>query len=524
MRYLRESWLRQSKLGVSPEGLLCFLPRPRRTPAGPDLSSTIPDELLSLILGYLPPTSSRDPRYEDDSTDPLAILLVCRRWHRCYTPVLYRELYLGKIHRPKKLLQTLELRPAFRRYIKALGISISRRTNMDALTAIIRHAILIRKISLNANPGEELRSLLDTIARLEYLDSLSLLCGPSMCTVVHHLRRPSLRHLELSWYGWGIGDQSRSRKLLINDIVFTIRQARILLPPADHYTGGLTSLTIFNPAVPPTVTESIMCWPTALVRFTAVCLSHALRIYHHTPASMETILGRQRESLKEISLGIMPFQGNQGESRMIDFSSFCTLETLSMSCHNFFSSEPEATTLQKLSAPLLHHLCVSFATEGQDRPHFSTFGADKATWFQKFASEAKSANTALKTIFIAFEPDDCIDDIDENCRWPWAYLDEAAQALSKSGITMTYSRPCWTLEQWEEEKVQAKMRIAHDLGEHQPQNKEHVQRSSVSGVVCRECQDELEEESESGSELDDGLESHDDCGSEECCDHAARLG
>ncbi|MCJ1437599.1 hypothetical protein MMC27_006986 [Xylographa pallens] len=523
MRYLRESWLRQSKLGISPDGLLCFLPQPRRTPAGPDLSSTIPDELLSLILGYLPPTSSRNPYCDEDPTDPLALLLVCRRWHRCYTPVLYRELYIRKIHRPKKLLQTLELRPTFSSYIKALDINIrSRRMNIDVLASIVRHSFLIRKLSLSTDPGEELRPLLEAIARLEYLDSLCFLCSPSMCTIVHQLERPSLRHLELSWYGWGIGDDEIGASKPPNDIMFTIHQAKRLLPLTYHYTGALTSLTIYNPAVPPKVTESIMCWPTALVSFTAACLYHTSFAYRHTPASMERILGRQRHSLKEISLGIMPFHGNQGEFRMLDFSSFCSLETLSMSCHNLFSSEPEATTLQKLSAPLMHHLRISFASESQDGPYFSSFGAEKATWFKNFASAAKSANTALKTIFIEFDPDDDVQyEIDQDHRWPWTYLDEAAQALSESGITMTYSRPLWTSEQWEEEKVQAKIRKAHDKGEHQHQNKEHLQGSSVGEVFCRECQEELEETSE--SELDNRLESHNDSSSEECYDHAARL-
>ncbi|MCJ1385560.1 hypothetical protein MMC17_008683 [Xylographa soralifera] len=516
MRWARQSWLRQSKLGISSDGLLCFLPSPRRTPEGPDLTLTIPDELLSLILDYLPPASSSSPYRDDELTDPLSLLLVCRRWQSCYTPILYRELYLGKIQRPNKLLKTLKHRPTFSGYIKTLDIYIgSGRINIDVLASIVQYSCLIRKISLYALSQEELRPLLEAIARLEYVEFLRLDCNPSICTIVHQLELQSLRHLKLSCYGLGIGNELRASEPP-NDIVFTKHYAQRLLPLTHHYTGALISLTIATPAAPPEVTEFIMCWPTALIRFTAVGLTHSFLAVQYTPASMQRILGRQRDSLKDISLGIMPFRGVLGESGMPDFSSFCSLETLSMSRYNLLS-ETEANTLQKLSAPLLHHLRISFETEGQDGTEFSDLGANETAWFKNFASAAQSANTALKTIFIKFDPKKYFDgDVDEKLRWPWAYLDEAAQVLSESGITLTHSRPCWTIEQWEEEKVQANMSMAHDRGEHQDQIKEHMQESSVGTVFCRDCRYELEEKSESEREPNDGLKSHDNSGSEEC--------
>ncbi|MCJ1316031.1 hypothetical protein MMC15_001351 [Xylographa vitiligo] len=465
MGWARQSWRKQSTLGISLDGLLCVLPQRRRTPDGPDLTATIPDELLSLIFDFLPPAYSRDAYPVKDLANPLSLLFVCRRWQRCYTPILYRELYIKKDRRPKKLLKTLEYQPPLSGYIKTLDINIdSHRINIDALTSVVQHSCHVRKITLSANMGEELRPLLEAIARLEYLELLRLHCSPSMYTIAHQLERPSLRHLELWCYGWGIGDKLRASEPE-DGVVFTKHHAKSLLPLAHHYTGALTSLAILNPAAPPEVTGFIICWPTALVRFTAT-LSHSFFAHRYTPASMERILLRQRHSLKDITLGALSFSRGQGGSGMLDFSSFHSLETLSMSCYNIFS-EAAATTLQKLSAPLLHHLSISFATEEQHDTHFSSFGADEVTWFKNFASAANSANTALRTVFVEFDPDSYIyDGIDQNLRWPWAYLDEAAQALAEIGITLTYSPPRWTIEQWEEEKVQAKMRIEHDGGEY----------------------------------------------------------
>ena len=392
-------------------------------------------------------------------------------------------------------------------YIKVLhkGAGLS----ADVLTSIIQRSRFVRELTCSTNMCTEVNSLHQAIGKLEYLDTLRLLSCPSIYTILPHLKQKSLRHLDLSSYGVGRGDELEESQPS-NDNTFTEHDAERLLPIAQRYTGTLTSLTISSPAAPPEVTEIIMCWPAALLSFKAEFLSHSHFRHQYNAASMERLLNRQRDTLKDISLGILKIRREQGESGLPDFSSFSSLERLSVSSRNCFA-ESEVTTLRKLSAPLMHHLQVDFASVDQHKTHVSSFGIDEVTWFKNFALAAKSTDIALKTIFIEFDPDAYIqDEISENDPWPWTYVHDVAQAFAQSGIKLTYSRPCWTIEQWDEEKLQAKILRAHDRGEHQ-----HPKRDLLAAtVICRECQYAVEEDRK--GERDHELESDDDSSSEEC--------
>lgn len=450
----------------------------------------IPDELLALVFDHLPPRHSEDYYWPNTHASALSMLLVCRRWHRCYTPFFYRKLNIEKKIRSIKLSKTLEHRPELCDHIRELRFTVNQsKLDINFLTNILQRCSKIRKLSLHGDWSEDMQPLLETVARLEYIDTLSFsgsAAGPSVNAILRQLERPTLKHLRLERFGVGRAEQLDA-PWPQNSTAFTGQQAEQLLPRTRHHSGSVTSLTICDPAAPAEVTQLIMNWPASLVSFTCYYLCHSIWALEYTPTIMQKILHTQCESLRHVSLGIVPGAPTDPTS-IPDFTALQCLETLQLSKYNLFA-EDGSTALRKLSAPCLRHLIVNFDTEDQHSTHYSDLTDNHVSWFNNFATLAtKSSTLALKTIYIDFRPDDYPGDIDEGVCWPWVYLDEAAAALSRADITLTYSQPVWSANEWEEHKLKAEIRRAHCRGEHAQRNGDHASGLPGAAVFCDDCE------------------------------------
>ena len=488
--------LRQSRLGISSDGFLCILPRDSDSPVfavpgGPNLTKLIPDELLTLVFDHLPPRYSERYLWTNRHASALSVLLVCKRWHRCYAPFFYRKLNIDKKIRSIKLSKTLEHQPELCDHVREVEVTVNKRKpDIDFLTNILQRCSKIRTLSLHGDWSEDMQPLLETIARLEYIDTLSFTsstAGPSVYAILRQLERSTLKHLRLERFGVGRAEQLEA-PWSRNSTVFTAQQAEQLLPRTRHRSGSVSSLTICDPAAPAEVIRLIMNWPAALVSFTSCHLCHSPWALEYTSTIIQRILYTQCESLRHVSIGIIPDVSTDPTS-IPDFTTLQYLETLQLSGYNLFAEEG-STALRKLSAPCLSHLIVSFDTEDQHSTHYSDFADNNLSWFKNFAALASKCSTlALKTIYIDFRPDSYPFDIDEGACWPWVYLDEAAAALSKAGVTLTYGQPVWSADEWEEHKLRAKIRRAHCRGEHaQRRNGEHTNSLPGTSIFCDDCE------------------------------------
>ncbi|MCJ1360329.1 MAG: hypothetical protein MMC33_010334 [Icmadophila ericetorum] len=488
--------LGQSKLGSSSEGQLCILRHgshsPERISHGPDITLRIPDEVLTLIFEHLPTRASYSFFYDSTTRNLTSSLYVCKRWRRCYNPIHYRRLRVAQSIPTIKLSRSLQYQPALGNYTRILDIDYNVHRTVDLLVKIVQHCTLVRRLSLQGGWSEELRPLLEAIAKLAYVENLFFSGnsnGPSLSAIFPQLERRTLKTLALQGYGLGKGEELVT-SWSSSQIPFTECTAEKLLPLACQFDGSLTSLTIKDPSCPPEVTRLIMCWPAALISFKCYSLRDLPFGAQYTATAMEKILHLQRQSLKRIDLGIIPRRLDS--TGIPDFSNFPSLETLSLSKCNLFT-EVESVAVAKLSTPFLHQLSVTFSTDEQHETAYQDFGANEAAWFTNFALYArKSPKLVLKTMFVDFCPGmgcnvDYVPDLD----WPWIHLEEAVKLCSGAGITLTYQDPTHTAEQWLIERQSSKICDDHFRGKHAHESGEKTGEALEASVFCQECQREF---------------------------------
>jgi hypothetical protein len=346
----------------------------------------------------------------------------------------------------------LEDRPDLRGHVKAIHIQLSspNQNTCNNIARIVTHCKATRRFMLHTDLTDRSLPLLDAIKNLPRLGFLSLSgysSGPSIHMVLERCDLPCLESLELSRYGIGKGTDPSAP--WPEDIRATQRDLEQLLPSNRYHTSSVTSMVLSDPSTPPIVSEHILRWPRRLERLSITFLTHSSYASQYTLTNVERLLGIHRHSLKYIKIGIIP-GAHEG---MPDFSSFQCLEELHLSTYELLAEAP-SNALRKLAGPYLRHLSMTFSPEDQHSESNNEFAIEQVRWMSDFATLKRSDHptSRLEKIHIDFIPDHnplYLSDF-EDVTWPWDYLDEAGQKLAQHGLALTYSKPRWPKEEWEE--------------------------------------------------------------------------
>lgn len=447
--------LRQSYLGSSPQRTLFIVPRPpqRSQPLGKCFISSLPDELLAQILDHLAPPNLfyHGPEYEKY----LPILIVCERWRRLYEPILYRGIDLGhagwqKPRRTARLVKTFEDRPGIPGHVREIHIQIYQPSDATCrmVVWVIQCCKSLRKLSLHMTMSSTVWPIIHTASKLPRLETLQLTGyegGPALQMILTHFDLPTLKELHLSRYGLSVDNGPKA----------PWRSVAGSTPPSlDHIfshhscNGAVTALSLTDPSAPPDITKSLLQWPAHLTSLSIDFLAHSIYALMYTVGAMQQLLDTQCESLQHVVIGIIP-----GQPRNIpNFCHFQRLQTLQLSKYNLLTETPHEAAV-KLSPPMLRQLAISFSPEDQHQESPHDFLNDQIRWLENFASHVtvnRTANCRLDTVFVDFNPDTGrgISDEPEHMIWPWEYLEKAVQALSRYSVTMTYSTPEYTKQEW----------------------------------------------------------------------------
>ncbi|KAK3170312.1 hypothetical protein OEA41_009699 [Lepraria neglecta] len=446
--------LAQTYLGASPQQALCILPYPRRqrfVPTGECFMSWLPDELFTQIFEYLAPPDHF--YHESKYGECLDYPCVNNRWLRLYQPILYRKIDLGysgwkSAYRLKRLARTLGQCPHLADHVRAIRIFLP--TPKDAYIPIIAEIVaccrLLREFSENTEYSALIWPIFHAASGLPRLEKLWLAgqtSGPALQMLLTHFDLPTLKEVCLHRFGVGIDDGPGApwyptANTPHDDLIQILANTR-------HH--NVTTMDLSDPSAPPHITEIFMQWPAHLTNFSMDFLANSACGREYTFEAVQRLLDLHSQSLRNVRLGIIPCWHTQ--NGIPDFSAFPRLQSLQLSKYNLLS-EPPYLASPKLRAPSLRHLRIYFNTEDQHSESAREFATEQVRWLNDFVSHKASETKVLETIFIGFSPETHRWSInpDHDTIWPWDYLEQAAEALAHQNITLRYSTPGCTREEW----------------------------------------------------------------------------
>jgi hypothetical protein len=449
---------RQTYLAASPEGNLCittlspsysFLPE--QLQKGP--ISTIPEELLLSIFSY----ESYPPGIDDN--DFVAIPLVCRSWRRIYEPILFRRIACtrwnaiygrGHSYQARLISEALQKRPHCCNYPQLLTINIYEPGvgTCRILIEIIGRCQNIRSVHLQGLDTCSW-SLLHAIKSLPRLETLHLQY-PSLHLIFKVFGSLPLKNLNLRRYGMGKSATDPCSQWK-PELSVSQHYLESLLPPIRYHTGSMTSLTLHDSNVALHVTEHILRLPKRLEHLSITSFVRAFGWVEYNCAAIQHLLSIHQQSLKSITLGGIPCP--RGTKRLMPiFTGFPCLEKLSMSVHDIICQETPFVALDKLAAPLLRSLSLSYCSEDEPIERFEDFQVGQVDWLREFASLRKVSGSKLVELHINFSPSDrcSVGDDEVIPPWPWEYVEQAKHVVADYGMTLEYEDSSWDFRSREE--------------------------------------------------------------------------
>ena len=155
-----------------------------------------------------------------------------------------------------------------------------------------------------------------------------------------------------------------------------------------------------------------------------------------------------RDTLRTLQIG---FISPGGSRHLFHASDFPNLEFLQLSRYQmsqdlrFSRSDADA-----LLAPRLQRFEWDFSIHDRARPFregCTDFGEREEQWLRSFARVAIERSAALKSIRVAFSPEER-DWPRGQSEYPWDRLDSIRVEVQPQGITLTWSTPSITKEAW----------------------------------------------------------------------------
>ena len=311
----------------------------------------------------------------------------------------------------------------------------------------------LRKVSLHIDWSKDTWAIIHATSNLPELQTLSL-SGPdggvALQTIFKYINQSSLRHMRLSRYGFSDGDKpmavwrptAPSSQMVLDK----------LSASAGKHSSRVTELSLSDPSAIPGATEILVRRSARLEKLTMKMLKHTSFAGHYTVDAIQRILDVHRASLRHITIGIIPLAYHP----IPDLSAFPSLCRLHLSAFDVFAETPAAAQ-KKVSAPCLEQLILDFNTEDQHKVNWREFNKTNVDWLDEFATHYKvmqNLENKLHTIVVEFSPE-CWGYGDEveilgTSKWPWEYLIQARDMLSKHEMTLKWNEPCLTREEWVE--------------------------------------------------------------------------
>ena len=452
--------LRQAYLGASPHQTLCITPYSHRrpfVPTGECFLRRLPDELLCRILEYLAP---RLYMFDFDYGPCLPIPLVCRRWERLFSSILYRNINLGSScantnrRRIKEFDATLRQRPDLGDAVRRVEVSFHPTSDAtcEMLAYILSCCKGLRELLLEITWTQSAWIVLNAAKRAS-LETLELRRGPSLQMILKHFSLPTLKELSLAYYGLGNGEKPGAQKYPSSDTAH--EDLKLLISSAPPC--NVTTMVLERPSAPAHVTRSFLQWPARLTSLTMRCIINSACDADYTVDNVQGILDDHHHTLQNIGLGILA----HGIRSLPDFSSFMSLEWLQIHGYNLFGAS-SCSAASRLKAPQLCSLGISFNTEDQHQTSPQEFGPDKIGWLEGFFDHMTPGANKLKTVFVEFEPEARLSDAERtnNDTWSWSYIDQAVGIFAAHNVAMTYTQPHIPRKEWDQAVENRKQKAA----------------------------------------------------------------
>lgn len=158
-----------------------------------------------------------------------------------------------------------------------------------------------------------------------------------------------------------------------------------------------------------------------------------------------SMLLMHKDTLKSVDISYL---SPRGRGRLFVASDFPQLEVLRLSRWQMkkdleFSIE-EADAL--LLAPNLKTFAWDFGVYDQHTESWTDFGTNEEEWLRGLAKAATARKAALKEIEITYNPEPF--DAREEDGYPWDRMDRIRNEIRPYGITLAYSEPSLSKEDW----------------------------------------------------------------------------
>ena len=334
--------LTQSRLGSSLQRKLCILPTPPRKTFEICFISKLPNEVLVEILRCFPKAKP--------------ILHVCRLWQDFYEPIYYRSLIFVCMEQQEKtsvdnLVRTLEQRSDLSNYVRVLDLVLykPRAAMVRLLVKLIGLCKLITTLECCSDRSSSMWLIIVAAANLDHLKRLkfkSRVMNLGEYTGLVY-DTPIQQTIGISHSGLWTGSVTQTFPHSLRNI-FTNGQ----------FNSTMTYLEIKDPLVDPYSTRILLEWPANLVSITIESLVHSRYSVQYTVDAIEQLLRSQRNSLKYITLDVIPGL----RAGIPNLSSFQCLQDLKLSAKNLLVEKAWDASV-KLNAPRLRHLKIDFAPE-----------------------------------------------------------------------------------------------------------------------------------------------------------------
>jgi hypothetical protein len=150
-----------------------------------------------------------------------------------------------------------------------------------------------------------------------------------------------------------------------------------------------------------------------------------------------------RETLRTINLGYLSSTGREARFKASDFPN---LERLTLSRWQMVDLELSSVVADELISPKLAYFGWDFGIYDQHNEAWTAFGDREEHWLREFARTAVKRKSALREIYVDFNPDFWA--TSEADGYPWDRMDSIRDEVAPSGLKVAYSRPCVTREAW----------------------------------------------------------------------------
>ncbi|CAG9976192.1 unnamed protein product [Clonostachys byssicola] len=427
---------------------------------------SLPDELLAPIL------HASVPRYSAHRAAPLA--LVCRRFNRIITPLLYRNLQIEcngacgpheYIRRTKALHRTVRSNQSLRQHCQSLVITFGSNfsTDLDGKDTAPNLAYIAIDLVKWLYNTEELYIGLTSFHDDTWYETFKT-STPSDLSVLYSQAPKSLTRLKLlnirqENVPMHLPTLFRSLECLDSGACLRILDLTGVSQigteqdwkrmKAKAGTAPFTELRLRHFTQSATALEALVMWP---VRLEAFHFSMPMSDYYdgdyaltrYDLGIMKTILSHQKASLSHVNIHELLTQSGVQDFNLSEFHQLYTL-CLSRDLTGIGTSH-----VANLLAPNLRTFRWDMALEDQhDCRGLEGFAEPQEEWIRALAKSSMGRKTSLKQIHIDFHPEGSFTgDIDKDYQYPWDRMDRLAEDFKSHGINVVYSPPKITKEQF----------------------------------------------------------------------------